>query len=46
MDDKFFWDVFKNTGSVESYLTYKTISEFNTQNTQNQNTPTNNGEKK
>ncbi len=23
MDDNFFWNVFKNTGSVESYLAYK-----------------------
>ncbi|MBE7054437.1 MAG: YqzL family protein [Ruminococcaceae bacterium] len=29
MDEKFFWDVFKNTGSIESYLTYKTVSEMN-----------------
>lgn len=44
MDDKFFWDVFKNTGSVESYLTYKTIESM--QSTQNINQQNTNGEKK
>ena len=44
MDENFYWDVFKNTGSIESYLTYKTASEINMQNSaSNQN---NDGEKK
>ena len=36
MDENFYWDVFKNTGSIESYLTYKTVrasvDELKTQN--------------
>ncbi len=43
MDNNFFWDVFKNTGSVESYLTYKSMENIKNNDTQKQNTS---GEKK
>jgi hypothetical protein len=43
MDNNFFWDVFTNTGSVESYLAYKSAESIKTNDTQTQNT---NGEKK
>ena len=42
MDENFFWNVFKNTGSVESYLTYKTMEST----VQNQTQQTNGEEKK
>ena len=37
MDENFYWNVFKNTGRVESYLSYKSAQNTNTQNTQNTN---------
>lgn len=33
MDENFFWNVFTNTGSVESYLTYKSAENANSQST-------------
>ncbi len=46
MDENFYWNVFKNTGSVESYLSYKSAQNTNTQNIQNTNDKAQNGERK
>lgn len=37
MDNNFFWNVFTNTGSIESYLAYKSSESVKTNDTQTQN---------